>query len=652
MHFLSRGRRPAALLLVLAGAFAGACDDLADNNPLAGATGTGPSDMIYADPAIDQGDTYYLTEVWQEGSTEVNSSLPITDPETGAVSYTKTWQHQPELQRVEGGYDYYGRIIQVLDQTDAMADPLATPVNTTRRTRSVEETLTRYDTYQQPLSNELQPQQPYGMGNGPSHEQITDGLMLDAAAVDGLQTLSPEAEALAPAAGPRAKVNRAGPDEIRITNPVGVDAPASGEPRGQYVRTYRRRGHKYILEQAELTASREAEGTVVRERQVTRIKMLRYHENPRKDRERRERGRMLASSGATVQVIYEPACPLSTGPGTTLGTLGAVAGPALMADTCTYPEDPPPPPPPPADPCPKVTTGPNVLFQHGIMSSGDTWWRMDPWIRCSIRTNEHIRPGINWFNRIDSQRDELKAYFPYTPTVLVGHSNGGLVSRALAQWAQTNRPGALRGVVTLDSPNQGAIVARNAQALETIIGTLLFGSGWILFDIVKWHPFYEDDVPNSAFLQRTNNFNETFTRAGIQTHAPKRWVAWRILKTDGNCTPESYCGERAVARQTQEAYDRHRHYARFWYRPWQSIPAAASMLTMNGLDAVWNGLTAPSGRTTDGFIHGDGQVYPRALRNSLILNGDSHVGTTRSPFVRTELEKILKDPVLFNIPAR
>ncbi|HEX6368109.1 MAG TPA: hypothetical protein VF006_04190 [Longimicrobium sp.] len=658
MHSQPHGPRPAALLLLLAGAFAGACDDLADNNPLAGATAAGPSAVIYADPAIDQSDTYYLSEVVQTGSTEVTSSLPITDPETGAVSYTKTWQHQTEVQRVEGGYDYYGRIIQVLDQTDAMADPLTTPVNTTRRTRSVEEALTRYDTYQQPLRNDLDPMQPYGTPSGPSHEQVTDGLMLDAEAVDALQTLSPEAEALAPAAGPRAKVNRAGPDEIRITNPVGADAAAgSNEPRGEYVRTYRRHGQKYVLEQAEVSSRRESGGTVVSERQVSRIKVLRYHENPRKDRERRERGRMVASTGATPMVVMEPICPMSTGPGTTLGTLSSKdkdSGYGTLDEATyeCYQEPPPPPPPPPADPCPVVSTAPNVLFVHGILSDGGTWARMDPWVRCMVRTNQHIRPSINWFNAIDSQRSELLGYFPYTPTVLIGHSNGGLVSRALAQWAQNSRPGALRGVMTLDSPNQGAIVARNAQALETILGTVLFGTGWILFDIVKWHPFYEDDVPNSPFLQRTNNFTETFTRVGIQTHTPKRWVAWRILRTNPGCNPESFCGERIEAAKAQEAYDRHRHYARFWYRPWQSIPAAASMLAMNGLDAVWNGLTAPSGRKTDGFIHGDGQVYPRALRNTVILNGDSHVGTTRSPFVRDQIQLALKDDYLFNLADR
>lgn len=214
-----------------------------------------------------------------------------------------------------------------------------------------------------------------------------------------------------------------------------------------------------------------------------------------------------------------------------------------------------------------------------------------------------------------------------------------------------NRPGSVRGVITLDSPNQGAMIAINAQVVEGVLFSMA-GNAGLVFDLVSWHPFWEDDVPHSPFLVRTNRFDETFKRVGIQTHTPKRWVWWRIFRTPKECTPESHCGERAVARRIQEKYDRYRHYARFWYRPWQSGPAGAAMLGMNGLDSFWNGMTAPRGVTSDGFIHGPGQVYPRADRNRVIQNGDSHVGTTRSDFVRQQVESALVDPNLFNVPIR
>jgi pimeloyl-ACP methyl ester carboxylesterase len=319
----------------------------------------------------------------------------------------------------------------------------------------------------------------------------------------------------------------------------------------------------------------------------------------------------------------------------------------MIQSECT-PETPPtqpaPPPPPPSN-CPHVVGGANLLFQHGILSDGGTWWRMEPWMRCAFLTGQSATPTVNWFWSIDNQRDELRPQVPadMQQAILIGHSNGGLVSRAYAQWAQQQQPGRVRGVVTLDSPNQGAMVAINARALQDVVGTGIFGPVvWPLIDLFVWHPFYEDDVPGSAFLTRTNNFAESFTRVGIQTHTRKRWVAWRILWTPGDCVPESPCGERAVERRIQQAYDRHRHYSKFWYRPWQSVPALVAMAGMNGADAVWNGLTAPNGLSTDGFIHGPGQVYPNAMRNRLINNGDSHVGTTRSDFVQARLFETLR----------
>jgi pimeloyl-ACP methyl ester carboxylesterase len=641
-------RRLRALPL-LAAVLAAACDDLPDGNPLIGPGNAGASATWQPDPAINPADTYYLAEVYQEGSTTIQSQTPITDPVTGAVGYQFTARHEPETQRVEGGYDSYGRIIQVLDQTDAMADPLLVPVNSTRRSRSVADAITRYDENRQVVPNETV----YitGVEGGPSHEQITDGLVLDAAAVDALPELSAAAEPLAGAAGPRASVRRSGPGEIQIANDIppesfAVGAGGEDEPRqvqARAVRTYAARGQRYILERVEVTVDRQAAGARIRERQESRVRLLRYHQNPAQDRARRDRRR-----GRPVPGEMEPQGG---------GCISPTSAGVITVATCEPPPDelPPPDQPPPADPCPQVNTGVTVLFQHGFASGGSTWDRMDGWVRCEFQTGLHIRPSLNWFVSIPEQRDALRPYLPTygNGTVLVGHSNGGLVARSLAQWAQMNLPGRVRGVVTLDSPNQGAIVAVNMQVLEHVIGSTVFGIQWPAIDLLAWHPVWEDDTPFSPFIARTNGFDETFTRVGIQTHMPKRWSLARMAwSAASSCVPESPCGERAVKRRIQEEYDRHRHYARFWYRPWQSIPAAASMLTMNSLDALWNGFTAPFALPSDGFIHGPGQVYPRALRNRLILDGDSHTGTTRSLLVRDEVFAALAARDLFAIPRR
>lgn len=355
-------RTRAAVLPLLAGLLAGACRELPGDNPVVGPDNARPSAMYSPDPEIDQSDTYYLAEIQQEGRTTVEAQSPITDPATGAVSNHYTAQHEPETQLVEGGYDHYGRIIQVLDQTNAAGDPLTTAVNATRRTRSVEDYITRYDEFRQPVPNELDPAGPMEpMGATPSHEQITDGLILDAAAVDALPELTPAAEPLAPAAGPRASIVRARPDEIQITNELTADdfalfpakqadAPAAS---GRTMRTYRRRGQKYLLSEVEVATTHASGVARVHQRQVSRIRLLRYHENPRKDRERREKRRGRPVPAAMTPLQFEEVCPMSVG---------------SAADACEPPppDDPPPPPPPYEDPCPRVTSGVNVLLARDL----------------------------------------------------------------------------------------------------------------------------------------------------------------------------------------------------------------------------------------------------------------------------------------------
>jgi hypothetical protein len=55
---------------------------------------------------------------------------------------------------------------------------------------------------------------------------------------------------------------------------------------------------------------------------------------------------------------------------------------------------------------------------------------------------------------------------------------------------------------------------------------------------------------------------------------------------------------------------------------------------------------------SDGFINGAGQVYPRAMRNVLIPNGDSHVGVTRSPLVQDALRELFLDRQFFGLTRR
>ncbi|HEX8393236.1 MAG TPA: hypothetical protein VF665_12900 [Longimicrobium sp.] len=576
-----------------------------------------------------------MLDVVQQGSTTYETTTPVIDPVTDVPTTVWTVEHETETQRVESGYDALGRTIQVLLETTPVQDPVMRAVNISRRTRSVEDVITSYG-YQGELLTDFQPYQSARSGPQPSYSQITDGVVLDAEALDTMAVLSAQSPTLANSAGPRARARRVDPDRIEVLNelspdvfgPATASAAARMGSRGTYVRTWRRHGRAYLLERTELTSEWEAQNGVRKtERQVEHIRMVKLHQNARRDAERRARRVSETGSG-----------------GFTLASLGDQPG-----DNCVVGQDCPPddPPPPPSNDCQPVPGGAHILHQHGINSDRHAFLQSGAWL-CTVAWERIQETTIDWRRRITSQRDELRDSIRpgMHDIILIGHSNGGLVTRSLAQWAQVNQPGLVRGVITLDSPNQGAIVAKNLAVANRLLGpgAAALGLGLRLMDE---HPFYVDDVPNSAFLQSLNSFSENFVNVGIRTQTPKRWVAWRILAT-GECLPRTPC-ELAVVKRTQKRYDDMRHTAKVWYRPWHSIPAGIEQRAMNAFDRTWNALTAPDDIPGDGFIHTPGQYYPGARRNRLIENGDSHTGTTKSEHVFDALTDALHDQQLFGL---
>ncbi|MDB4880672.1 MAG: Palmitoyl protein thioesterase [Gemmatimonadetes bacterium] len=87
-----------------------------------------------------------------------------------------------------------------------------------------------------------------------------------------------------------------------------------------------------------------------------------------------------------------------------------------------------------------------------------------------VRVCYEVRHSLGWSKSYEEQADQLGERFtddliarPGT-YVLIGHSNGGRVSRYMAQ----NRGGAnVRGVVTVSSPHAGAYLANIGQTILT-----------------------------------------------------------------------------------------------------------------------------------------------------------------------------------------
>ncbi len=101
-----------------------------------------------------------------------------------------------------------------------------------------------------------------------------------------------------------------------------------------------------------------------------------------------------------------------------------------------------------------------VVFVHGFGGGPDTWAGAAARLQSRLHIEPHLA-SLPWWERFQTQAGMLQsagASLPAT-TVAIGHSNGGIVSR---QWS-TMRP--LRGIVTLGTPHEGALLAQRGLDL-------------------------------------------------------------------------------------------------------------------------------------------------------------------------------------------
>ncbi len=94
-----------------------------------------------------------------------------------------------------------------------------------------------------------------------------------------------------------------------------------------------------------------------------------------------------------------------------------------------------------------------TVFLHGLASSPSTWSGAASRLAARVPIAPKI-PSLGWDNPYGVQANRLNADPAYrnlpSTTVVVGHSNGGIVAR---EWSRLH---AVSGIVTLGSPNGGA----------------------------------------------------------------------------------------------------------------------------------------------------------------------------------------------------
>ncbi len=159
---------------------------------------------------------------------------------------------------------------------------------------------------------------------------------------------------------------------------------------------------------------------------------------------------------------------------------------------------------------------PPLVLVHGIKSNGVTW------VDAETRFNRQLavtvyNPTTDWQRLFAEQAAQLHASLPGVQgvPVVVGHSNGGVVAR---EWSKTR---AMKGLLTLSSPNQGAPIANNSIAWgmynASIIAGLLNlqssfsnpseGSYWIYSVIQGALAFASDTVSMSVAAMASTGFD-------------------------------------------------------------------------------------------------------------------------------------------------
>lgn len=643
-----------------------ACQDAAPTSsgtPRPGGAGAPLGNVQPVDYEINQNDTWVTYDVTREQTTYLSTQEPVVDAETGAPTTQVTLAAPTQVVHAEGGYDTYGTMRVNEYRQDPGLDPYETPVDEMHRVQVVGSQVTGYA-----RDGEVTSAQESGDPEAPLAElgtldgaQVTAGVLIDRSEVDYVSANRGPAPARFSlgGAGENNRVERLGNGRIRMTTDlpaVAASAGAAAQGGARVVRHFALQGEKYVLEQVEVESSTASDKGTMRLRHSLRLQNVRWHENKQKDAERRVlRERIRAGL----------AVPSSKGPAYTTDN--------CIIDEYGNPCQPTDPPPPDdggttgsTDPCYNTDpNGRNVVFQHGINSSGDTWSSMAPWMKSDFYLGCVLTPSLNSKDRIVYQSADLTGQISATNRtgfVLVGHSQGGLISRYTAQ----QQPGLVNGVVTIGTPHRGAPIA-GAPGTATMVGltglaaAATYGcasyGGFLCSRAVLVTSFvlpfakiiYDDNTsavredlrPNSFFQAGLNSTYEAFPRVGIQSYSKKLWVEWR-LAGDGSGGPAK---GREMYRKANGLFISNTACATVGWLIGAGSTATKCAIRAGGMLAVtglWNYTTARLGKT-DGIVPGNSQVYPNALQNYDIRNGDSHVGETKSDKTRRELRFALRD---------
>ncbi len=498
-------------------------------------------------PAINPNDSNSSVDFSNVDRLDLPLDEPIVDPETGSLISDLSFPVASVRYHIDMGFDSNRRLVSRLDVVQPA--PADGPVLGTFDDIRVADTVAADVQLHAPGGGCVTyDQAPEGQDPNSPLAQLQDGGLLDGLVV-------PDAAGLAAQGAMRTLAG--GRREVATT----LDDRAGTE----VVRVYRYDGRNWLLEQVVFTQESESAIGVARYQSTLTFSNHRYTLNAAADAARRQAAAAAAPTAA-LRPIDEGNLAIPPGFDYLLRTAtatGSAKGRATGERSAA---------------AIGLVPGQNTIFQHGIFSDAGTWRKMDPWLASEFQFGTKLLPSLPSLERLEDQTTRLIDHARATQQndfMMIGHSQGGLISRRFAQRA----PELTRGVVTIGTPHAGALILKNSYAeinkqLKKLgdkisagcrtpfddpgcfIGALLKAGGGEL--LARWGfnaaiPVTADLEPGSNFLRDLNGTGENFTRVGIENRANKRWVFMRLIG-DSICEPQATCGGRNWARFTNYSY--------------------------------------------------------------------------------------------------
>lgn len=646
------------------------------------------------DGAIDPTDSWAVADVIVESSATITADTgQLVDPITMLPATTVTVTGSSDTSVFQTGFTAGGQPVAVtaasVNEPDEPAD--------VRRTRLVGTTVTDYTSTGQIVSDSpaeaASGEDPIATVPAVQGTELYDALVTP----EGTDPADPGATCAictssAPSGSPAAE---RGSTLVRVAEtrtPGALELvfrvnDNSGNANGRVKRKYTKRDDRWLLDEIESVREEIAHGNKTAHSSRMKFRNVRFHENNAKNAARR-------ASVRTTPVIAEPvlaapqrmvACTTDCSDG------GGTTAPPPSPGSVTVPGN--------WGECGEVVAGspadnlPGVVFQHGIWSDACTWRRTKPWVLDKFYFGGRATISTNSVAAYDEQRDQLATAVDAMGDdrlIFIGHSNGGIVSRRMAQQIASYNPGRLQGVITLGSPHLGAPAMNAGVTLARWTGRAL-AAGFLYLcatnqrgcgeaemmagatgvfarlDNFAFTPLYNEMTPSSAFRSRLNGVTEGFRKVGVVSHAQNRFL-WARMVGDARCDPDAECGGREQVHRTKR-FQKHLKYtaivgsllaigATIAAQPFVASTAAKSALQAGGMyalleifDVIYHAVVSPHDES-DGIVPVNSQRYPHADQLYDIYNADSHVGTTRSAWVQDRIRLALTNERLFIVVRR